>query len=166
MDTGKPNARMSRLTICERQMPFQKRSKMAVTEGPVGVSLRRKSMLRNMLRMLSLAGVGSCLLLSPSLAQEDFYRGKSIKLVVGGSPTGGYNLNARTLARHMPKHIPGNPNIIVVNMPAGNGIAATNHLYNIADKDGTAFGLFNRYTVLLPVLGNEQARYKSEEFNW
>lgn len=123
-------------------------------------------MLRSMLRTLSLAIITSCLLLSPSFAQEDFYRGKSMKLIVGGSPTGGYNLNARTLARHMPKHIPGNPNIIVVNMPAGNGIAATNHLYNIADKDGTVFGLFNRYTVLLPILGTEQAKYKSEEFNW
>src|ERR671911_2340085 len=105
-------------------------------------------MLRSMLRTLSLAVVTSCLLLSPSFAQEEFYRGKSIKLVVGGSPTGGFNLNARALARHMPKHIPGNPNIIVVNMPAGNGIPATNHLYNIAEKDGTVFGLFNRYTIL------------------
>jgi tripartite-type tricarboxylate transporter receptor subunit TctC len=101
-----------------------------------------------------------------SATAEDFYRGKTIKLVVGASPTGGYNLNARTLARHMPKHIPGNPSIVVVNMPAGNGIVATNHVFNLADKDGTAFGLFNRYTVLLPLFGNEQARYKSEEFNW
>jgi tripartite-type tricarboxylate transporter receptor subunit TctC len=75
-------------------------------------------------------------------------------------------MHARTLARYMPKHIPGNPNIVVVNMPAGNGIAATNHVYNLAEKDGTVFGLFNRYTVLLPILGTEQARYKPEQFNW
>jgi tripartite-type tricarboxylate transporter receptor subunit TctC len=99
-------------------------------------------------------------------AAEDFYQGKTVKLVVGASATGGYNLYARTVARFMPKHIPGNPAIVVVNMPSGNGIAATNHVYNLADKDGTAFGLFNRYTILLPILGNEQARYKPEDFNW
>ena len=101
-----------------------------------------------------------------SATAEDFYRGKTIKLVVGASPTGGYNLYARAVARHMPKHIPGNPGIAVVNMPSGNGIAATNHVYNLAEKDGTVFGLFNRYTILLPVLGTEQAKYKPEEFNW
>jgi len=101
-----------------------------------------------------------------SAAAQDFYRGKTIKLVVGASPTGGYNLYARAVARHMPKHIPGNPSIAVVNMPSGNGIAATNHVYNLAEKDGTVFGLFNRYTILLPVLGTEQAKYKPEEFNW
>ena len=103
---------------------------------------------------------------SASARAQDFYQGKTVKLVVGASASGGYNLNARTLARHMPRHIPGNPTIVVVNMPSGTGIAATNHLYNLADKDGTVFGLFNRYTILLPLLGAEQAKYKSEEFNW
>ena len=114
---------------------------------------------------LSLAAVAAGLLVSPSSAHKDFYQGKSIKLIVGASPTGGYNLNART-GRHMPKHIPGNPSIVVMNMPSGNGIAATNHVFNIAEKDGTVFGLFNRYTILFPLLGAEQARYKVEEFNW
>lgn len=121
-----------------------------------------------MLRKSRLAPVVGLLvagLSSPAVA-EDFYQGKTIKLIVGASATGGYNLYARTVQRHMPKHIPGNPTIVVTNMPSGNGIAATNHVYNLADKDGTAFGLFNRYTIPLPILGNEQARYKPEEFNW
>src|SRR5689334_20262080 len=104
--------------------------------------------------------------LSSSAVAEDFYQGKTVKLIVGASATGGYNLYARAVQRHMSKHIPGNPTIVVVNMPSGNGIAATNHVFNLADKDGTAFGLFNRYTIPLPILGNEQARYKPEEFNW
>ena len=116
-------------------------------------------------RILAFAAIPACFLFSPAFAQ-DFYRGKTIKLIVGASPTGGYNLHARMVARHMPKHIPGNPTITVVNMPAGTGIVATNHLYNIADKDGTVFGLFNRYTVMHPILGTEQAKYKSENFNW
>jgi len=107
----------------------------------------------------------ACLSSVPCLAQ-DFYHGKTIRLIVGASAAGGYSLQARTVARYMPKHIPGNPNIVVMNMPAGTGIAAINHLYNIADKDGTVLGLFNRYTVLLPILGAKQAKYKSEEFNW
>jgi len=101
-----------------------------------------------------------------SAAAQDFYRGKTVKLVVGASATGGYNLHARTLARYMAKHVPGNPNIVVVNMPAGKGIAATNHVYNLADKDGTTFGLFNRYTILMPILGTDQAKYNAEQFNW
>jgi tripartite-type tricarboxylate transporter receptor subunit TctC len=66
----------------------------------------------------------------------------------------------------MSSHIPGNPNIVVMNMPAAGGIVATNHVYSIADKDGTAIGLFNRYSILAAILGNERARYKAEEFNW
>ncbi len=122
-------------------------------------------MLRSRLQTLALSAFMVCLLLSPGVAQ-DFYRGKTIKLLVGASPSGGYTLHGRTLSRFMSKHIPGNPTIVLVNMPSGRGIAATNHLYNVAEKDGTVFGLFNRYTVLLPILGAEQAKYKSEEFNW
>jgi tripartite-type tricarboxylate transporter receptor subunit TctC len=122
-------------------------------------------MLKQVLQTLTFAGLTACLSLSPSFGEE-FYQGKTVKLVVGASATGGYNLYARAVARYMPKHIPGNPAIVVTNMPSGNGIAATNHVYNLADKDGTVFGLFNRYTILLPVLGVEQAKYKPEEFNW
>ena len=122
-------------------------------------------MLRRYAQAWALAALAACMGSAPAPAQE-FYQGKTVKLVVGASASGGYNLNARTLARHLPKHIPGNPTIVVVNMPSGTGIAAINHLYNIAEKDGTVFGLFNRYTILLPLLGAEQAKYKSEEFNW
>jgi tripartite-type tricarboxylate transporter receptor subunit TctC len=128
-------------------------------------SMEKRSMLRTTLYPLALAALAACLVPSSGVA-DDFYRGKTIKMVVGASASGGYNLYARSVARYMPKHIPGNPSIVINNMPSGNGIAATNHVYNLADKDGTVFGLFNRYTILLPVLGTEQAKYKPEEFNW
>lgn len=99
-------------------------------------------------------------------ADQDFYKGKTLKLVVGASVTGGYNAHGRTVSRHIGKHIPGNPNIIVQNMPAGAGMAATNHVYNVAEKDGTELGLFNRYTLLAPLLGTGQAKFKPEDFNW
>jgi tripartite-type tricarboxylate transporter receptor subunit TctC len=96
----------------------------------------------------------------------DFYKGRTIKMIVGASVTGGYNAHARVVSRYMGKYIPGNPSIVVQNMPAGAGIAATNHVFNISEKDGSEMGLFNRYTVVAPLLGTEQAKYKSEQFNW
>lgn len=97
---------------------------------------------------------------------QDFYKGKSVKLIVGAAAGGGYDTHSRMIAKHMTNHIPGGPNIVVMNMPAAGGIVATNHVYAIADKDGSAFGLFNRYSILAAILGNEQARFKVEEFNW
>lgn len=96
----------------------------------------------------------------------EFYKGKTLKMVVGASVTGGYNAHGRVVSRHLGKYIPANPTIIVQNMPAGAGIAATNHVFNVAEKDGTEFGLFNRYTLLSPLLGTTQAKFRSEEFNW
>jgi tripartite-type tricarboxylate transporter receptor subunit TctC len=97
---------------------------------------------------------------------QDFYQGKTIKLIAGSAVGASYDSYARILARHMPKYIPGNPNIIVQNVPAAEGLVATNYVYNLAEKDGTVMGVFNRSTILASIVGNEQARYKSERFNW
>jgi tripartite-type tricarboxylate transporter receptor subunit TctC len=97
---------------------------------------------------------------------QEFYRGKQIKIIVSSASGGGYDQYARLLARHMPKQIPGTPLMIVVNMPGAGGLTAANHLFNVAEKDGTVIGTLNRYTAVMPVLGIEQARYKTEEFNW
>src|SRR5215211_6162453 len=70
-------------------------------------------------------------------AVSNFYTGKTVNLVIGYAPGGGYDLYARTLARHMARHIPGNPNIIVQNMPGAGSLKAANFLYTIAPKDGT-----------------------------
>ena len=99
-------------------------------------------------------------------AADDFYKSKTIKMIMGGSPGGSYDNHARILARHLPRFIPGNPQIVVQAMPAAAGLVATNHIYNIAAKDGTEIGLSNRYNLIAPMLGNEQARYKVEEMNW
>jgi tripartite-type tricarboxylate transporter receptor subunit TctC len=97
---------------------------------------------------------------------QEFYSGKQIKIIVSSASGGGYDQYARMLSRHMPKHIPGNPVMIVVNMPGAGGLTAANHLFNIAEKDGTVIGTLNRYTAVMPLLGVEQARFKTEEFNW
>jgi tripartite-type tricarboxylate transporter receptor subunit TctC len=97
---------------------------------------------------------------------QDFYSGKQIKIIVSSASGGGYDQYARMLARHMPKHLPGNPSMIVLNMPGASGVIAANHLFNIAEKDGTVIGTLNRFSAVMPILGVEQARYKTEEFNW
>ena len=79
----------------------------------------------------------------PAQAQE-FYAGKQMKLIVGNSPGGDYDTAARLMVRHMKRHIPGNPNIIVQNMKGASTVIATNYLYSIAPKDGTVMGSFSR----------------------
>lgn len=73
-------------------------------------------------------------------AVADFYRGKTVRIIVGASPGGGYDTYSRVIARHLGKYIPGNPNVIVENMPGAGSIVAANHIYNAAPKDGTVIG--------------------------
>jgi tripartite-type tricarboxylate transporter receptor subunit TctC len=106
------------------------------------------------------------LLVSPALAQTDFYRGKSIDLYINVSVGGGYDLYARMLARHIGKHIPGNPTILPKNMEGGGGMRLANWLANIGPKDGTAIGALARAAAFEPLLGNKGAQYDGTKFNW
>lgn len=102
---------------------------------------------------------------SPASAQ-DFYAGKQVRVIVSSAAGGGYDAYARLLQRHMPKYIPGNPTLVVMNMPGAGGLIAANHVANIAEKDGTVFGTFNRYSAVMPLLGSDQAKFKAEDFQW
>jgi tripartite-type tricarboxylate transporter receptor subunit TctC len=96
-----------------------------------------------------------------------FYAGKSLHLVIGYAPGGGYDLYARTLARHIGRHIPGIPHIVVQNMPGAGSLKAANFLYSIAPKDGTTFGGFSRGAYLDPLLGRGAgAQYEAAKFGW
>jgi tripartite-type tricarboxylate transporter receptor subunit TctC len=100
-------------------------------------------------------------------AVADFYAGKNLQLVIGYAPGGGYDVYARTLARYMGRHIPGNPAIVVQNMPGAGSIKAANYLYNIAPKDGTAFGGFSRGVFLDPLLGRaDGVQYVAAKYGW
>ena len=103
-----------------------------------------------------------------TLAQtvEEFYRGKSITMLVGGGAGGGYDTYARVFARHLSRHIPGNPNIIAKNMPAAAGLAAASTLYITADKDGSTIAAFTNGAAMDPLFGNASARYDAQKFNW
>jgi tripartite-type tricarboxylate transporter receptor subunit TctC len=105
---------------------------------------------------------------APAAAQSvaDFYRGKTVTIVVSTSTGGGYDAMARALSRHIGRHIPGNPNVVVRNMPGAGGITAVNWLYNAAEKDGTIIGLVQNGTPLEPLFGTKEARYDATKFNW
>src|SRR5262245_28803575 len=86
----------------------------------------------------------------PAVAQPmpDFYAGKQINLMVGASPGGAYDQMGRLMARHLGRHIPGNPAIVVQNMPAAGSIAATNYVFGTAAKDGTVIAVIQRAMML------------------
>jgi tripartite-type tricarboxylate transporter receptor subunit TctC len=96
----------------------------------------------------------------------EFYKGKNIDLYIGYSVSGGYDLYARLLARHMGRHIPGNPTIVPKNMEGAGSLRLANWLYNVAPKDGTAFGTIGRGTGFDPVLGNKSAQFDGPKFTW
>jgi tripartite-type tricarboxylate transporter receptor subunit TctC len=96
----------------------------------------------------------------------DFYKGRTVTVVVSSSAAGGYDTLARALARHMGKHVPGNPAFIVRNMPGAGGMTATNFLYNNADRDGSLIGLVQNNTPFEPLFGTREARYDPVKFNW
>jgi tripartite-type tricarboxylate transporter receptor subunit TctC len=96
----------------------------------------------------------------------DFYKGKSIDLYIGYSGGGGYDIYARALARHMGRLIPGNPTIVPKNMPGAGSLVLANWLYNVAPKDGTAFGMIGRGTGFDPLLGSTKAQFDADKFNW
>ncbi len=104
--------------------------------------------------------------LTHASAQDEFYKGKTIQLLIGFQAGTGYDTYARTLARHLPRHLPGTPTIVPQNMTGAGGLVAANHLYNLAPKDGTTFGVFNRSTILDPLFGSPEAKFDALKYTW
>jgi len=97
---------------------------------------------------------------------EDFYRGKTISLMVSSATGGGYDAVSRIVAKHLPKHIPGGANIVIRNMPGAGGLVAVNNLYNVAPRDGLTIGQLQNTLPFEPLLGNKEAMFDSSKFNW
>src|SRR5437588_487977 len=97
----------------------------------------------------------------------DFYKGKTVSLYVGSTSGGVYDVYARLLARHMGRHIPGNPKILTMNMEGAGGLRLANFLYNAAPKDGTVIGTINRGAPFEPLLGEAAAaKFDASKFTW
>jgi tripartite-type tricarboxylate transporter receptor subunit TctC len=97
---------------------------------------------------------------------QTFYRGKQFKFIVSSSAGGGFDAYTRLIARHIQKHLPGSPTIVVQNMPGAGGIRAANYLYSVAPKDGTEIALFQNTVPLEPLYGNVQAQFEATKFQW
>ncbi len=95
-----------------------------------------------------------------------FYSRKTVSIIVGSGAGGGFDTTARLVARHIGRHIPGTPTVIVVNMPGGGGLVAANHLFNVAPKDGTVIGLFHEAQVMNQVTDGEGVQFDLLKFNW
>ena len=102
---------------------------------------------------------------STATAQE-FYKGKVIRIVLGTPPGGGFDVYSRALSRHMGKHIPGNPTLIVEYMPGAGMMIAANHVYNVAKPDGLTIGNWIGLLVLQQVLGTKGIEFDSRKFEW
>jgi tripartite-type tricarboxylate transporter receptor subunit TctC len=121
--------------------------------------------------LLSCAGaalwLAACLF--PAVSQEgEFWRGKTVTIIAPTGPGGGYDSYTRMVARHIGKHIPGQPTVIVQNMPGAGGMVTANYVYNVAPKDGTVFALFDRAIPTAPLLYGEdsKARFDPLKLTW
>jgi tripartite-type tricarboxylate transporter receptor subunit TctC len=107
-----------------------------------------------------------CVATAVAQPANEFYKGKQIRIVVGSTAGGDYDVWARLLARHMSRHIPGNPNIIVENMPGAGTLVATNHVFNVAPRDGTVIGMPSRSMPAAAVMKVANVRFDPVRFNW
>ena len=96
----------------------------------------------------------------------DFYKGKTMSLVISSGAGGGYDTLSRTISRHIGKHIPGTPNMVPRNMPGAGGIVATKHLFSVAARDGAVMGGVQNNAPLEPLFGTKEADYDSTKLNW
>lgn len=122
-------------------------------------------------RMRSSAALGlfaaGALLATSVQAQEDFYKGKQISLIVGYGTGGGYDVYARLIGKHIARFIPGNPTVVVQNMPGAGSLRAVNYIYNVAPKDGTAFAMFSSSMPVRSILGgNKSVQFDSLKLTW
>ena len=121
-----------------------------------------------MLNLLALAVIPIVLAISyqPSAQAQDFYKDKTVTIIVGYSPGGSFDLYARVIARYLGRYLPGNPTRIVENMTGAGGIIAANHLYNRVKPDGLTIGAWASPLVLQQIMGNEAAQFDGRKFGY
>jgi tripartite-type tricarboxylate transporter receptor subunit TctC len=124
---------------------------------------KRCRIIVGLLSVLFAACAGSATGFASSAA--DFYRGKTVRIIVGFGAGGGYDIYARLIGMHLGRYIPGNPDVIVENMPGASSLKAADYVYNVGGKDGTVIGLFLNNFVLAKLL-TPSLRYQPEKFTW
>ena len=123
-------------------------------------------MTRALACLLAAASLVLLLYANPAHAQDSFYKGKTVRIIVGASAGGGYDTYSRTIARHMGKHIPGNPTFVVDNMPGAGFLISANYMYNIAKPDGLTIGHFIGGLFLQQLLGKPGIEFDARRFEY
>jgi tripartite-type tricarboxylate transporter receptor subunit TctC len=126
--------------------------------------LNNASTLRPAVRTIIFAIALSLSSAAQAAGVEDFYRGRTVSLIIGFSPGTGYDIYARLLARFIGRHIPGNPTVIAQNMPGAGSLKAVSYIYSVAPKDGSVIATANRSAPLEPLLG--EAQFDGRSFAW
>lgn len=126
-----------------------------------GTSLRLAAGVAAALAASAVAGPGA-----GAQSVEEFYRGKTITMLVGSDVGGGYDTYARLVARHLGRQIPGNPGIVAQNMPSVASVAATNHMINVAPRDGTVIGAIQREIAMVQLAGTHGTKFKASDLLW
>lgn len=122
------------------------------------------------MRVLKAALAALVLIAPAALAKaqtpEEFYKGKTVTLIVGAGAGGGYDATARVVQKHLSQHIPGRPTVVVQNMPGAGGLRAPNYLYTVAERNGLAIGLIQNSMPFEPLIGNKNATFDPTKFGW
>lgn len=123
-------------------------------------------MLRTIVNFLAVSFLLQYIYFTPALAQEPFYKGKTVRIIVGAAAGGGYDTYSRTIARHIGKHIAGNPTFIVENMPGAGFLISANHMYRVAKPDGLTIGHFIGGLFLQQLLGKPGIEFEARKFEY
>jgi tripartite-type tricarboxylate transporter receptor subunit TctC len=115
---------------------------------------------------LAIASIALAAPIASAQTPADFYKGRNVDLYIGYSVGGAYDLYARVIARHLGKHIPGNPTIVPKNMEGAGSLRLANWIYNVGPKDGTALATIGRGTAFDPLLGSKAAQFRADRFTW
>ena len=118
------------------------------------------------LRAAAVAALMAQCIAGPARAEDDFYKGKTINLIIATTSGGGYDTYSRLIARHLGRHLPGHPTVVPQNMPGAAGIRAANYLYSSAPRDGTTIGMLDQATHLDQILGTPGLNADAARFNW
>jgi len=121
---------------------------------------------RFLLRFKFLVGVVFAFVIATTVYGQEFYKGKTLVFIVGTAPGGGFDTYSRITARHIGKHIPGNPSTIVQNMPGAGNLIAANYVYNKAEPDGLTVGHFSGSMIFKHILGDQGVMFDGRKFGW
>jgi tripartite-type tricarboxylate transporter receptor subunit TctC len=116
--------------------------------------------------LTAIVAIGACSKDTRAAPAEEFYRGSTLRLLSSSGASSGYTLWARFIARHLPRHIPGEPTVVVQSMVGAGGLLLSNYMYNVAPKDGREIATVPREAPTLPMMNTAGVRYDSQKFNW